>query len=167
MMIINSLNEVDFAKTLEMANTRFLSRVSGLKIDANHGMTKFYQLLMKYETDIDDDIIQSFKFQYNPVKQPELVITADMITNFNTLVETVGSIYYSKSELEDKNQNPTAVQKHLRKELAKKYLPQLDYDEMDEIIKTVNELAGSDELQKKVDSIDISKEDLKQVDNEQ
>ena len=163
MMIVNSLDEVDFAKTLEVANARFLSAVSSYKIDINKTVTKLYQLLLKYSTDIDDDIINSFRFQFNTIKQQELNITAEMITNFNSLVEVVSSIYYDKDEIEDDKGNPTPKQKYLRKELAKRYLPQLDFDTLDEAVKEVDLVANKDILQDKVNKVSITDEDLNEV----
>lgn len=167
LLVINAIDEVDFAKTLELANTRFLSTVSGYKIDFNKGMTDLYQRLMKYSTDIPDDAINSFKYKFNSIKQQDLVITSEMIQNFNSLVEAVMSIYYSKKDMEDENGNPTPKQIHLRKELAKDYLPQLDFDRLDEIVKKVNIDANDDILQRKVNDIIINNDDIKEIDNEE
>ena len=163
LMIINAIDEIDFAKTLEMANSRFLSRVSGLKIDCNSGITKLYQLLLKYETDLNDDEIGSFRFKFNEVKQAEINITSEMIQNFNSIVELIGSIYYTKSDLEDKNGNPTKKSMILRKQLAKKYLGQFDFDELDKLIDDVDTEAGEALMQDKVNSIKITSEDLSAV----
>lgn len=163
LLVINAIDEVDFAKTLEMANARFLSTVCSYKIDFNRGLTKLYQLLMKHSTDLADDVIRSFRFQFNTIKQQELNITAEMVTNFNAMFEAVSSIYYSKDEMEDKEGKPTPKQMHLKKELAKDYLPQLDFDRLDEIIKRVNLAATDDTLQKRVSDISITDKDLAEV----
>lgn len=163
LMMINAIDEADFAKTLELANARFLSTVSSYKIDFNKGLTKFYQAILKSSTDLEPDIIQSFRFQFNTIKQQDLVITAEMITNFNAVVEMVGSIFYSKSELEDEKGNPTAKQMHLRRELAKEYLPQLDFDNLEKIIDRVDTASNDDILQAKVNSMSISQEELSEV----
>lgn len=163
LLIINAIDEVDFAKTLEIANTRFLSTVSAYKIDFNNGITKFYQRLMKYSTDMEDEVIQAFKFKFHTIRQPEMNITADMISNFNNIVEAVMSAYYSKSEMEDDKGNPTAKQKHLRRRLAMKYLPQLDFDELDEIIAAVETDYPDDELQQRVSDLNIDEEDLDKI----
>ena len=165
LLIINAIDEVDFAKTLEMANARFLSTVSSYKIDFNNGLTQLYRLIMKYETDIPDEVIQSFKYKFNAVKTQDVQITADMINNFNQIVELVGSIYYSKQELEDKDGAPTPLAKHLRRMLARKYLPQLEHDELDDMIEQINVTAQNDGLQKKVDELNINKEDLDEIDS--
>lgn len=163
LLVINALDEVDFAKTLEMANARFLSTVSSYKIDFNRGITEFYKLLMKYSTDFEDDVINSFKFKFNAIKQQELNITADMITNFNSLVEVVASLYYSKSQIEDDKGNPTSLLMNLRRELAKKYLPQLNFDELEEVVKKINLTSKDDILQQRVAKINIGDEDLEEL----
>lgn len=163
LLVINAIDEVDFAKTLEMANARFISTVSSYKIDFNRGLTKFYQLLMKYSTDLEDDVIQTFKFKFNAIKQQELVITAEMIANFNSMVDMVMSIYYKKSEMEDDKGIPTSKQMHLRRELAKDYLPQLDFDNLEDIIKRVDLAANDDTLQDKVSSLNINDAEINGV----
>lgn len=163
LMMINAIDEADFAKTLEMANARFLSTVSSYKIDINKGLTKLYRILIRYCTDIEPDLIQTFRYMFSTIKQQELVITAEMISNFNSLVEMVESLYYSKKEVEDEHGNPTPKRMYLRRELAKEYLPQLDFDKLDEIIKRVDLLGTDDELQKIVNDTNIDEEDLSEV----
>ena len=163
LLVIQSLDEVDFAKTLEMANTRFLSTVSSYKIDFNRGITKFYQALLKSSTDLDDEVVSSFRFAFNAVKQPELSITADMIQNFNTLVETVSSIFYAKEELETKDGAPTRRQILLKKKLAEEYLPQLDFDKLEEIVRQVELESGEAQLQDKTKDVIIKQADIDDV----
>ena len=161
--MINAIDEADFAKTLELANARFLSTVSSYKIDFNEGITKLYQLITKYETEMEIDIITSFRFQFNAVKQQDLNITSDMIQNFNTRAELVESIYYDKNELEDDKGNSTAKRRALRLKLAQEYLPQMDFDRMNEIIKEVDVAAGEEKLQSKVNKINIDNNDLSEI----
>ncbi len=164
LLVINAIDEVDFAKTLEMANTRFLSTISSYKIDFNRGFTLLYQRLLKYETDLDDEVIQSFRFQFNPVKQQDLNITTDMIQNFNNVAEMVESIYYTKTQMEDKDGNATPLRRRLRKALAAKYVAQLELDELDELIKTVELDAADDVLQQRITDLNIEEEDLDEID---
>ena len=162
-MVINAIDEVDFAKTLEMANTRFLSTVSAYKIDFNDGITKLYQKILRYETDLSDDIILSFKFSFNQIKQPDLVITAEMINNFNLMCETIEGLQYSKTELEDKDGNWTPTRIKLRKELAKIYLPQLDFDKLEDIFDDIAKEKPEAELQAAANNAQISDSDIQSV----
>lgn len=163
MLAINAMDEVDFAKTLEMANTRFISTASSLKIDFNGGITRMYKKLMKSCTDIDDDVINSFHFQFNSVKQQDVSITADMLQNFDNIVAAVKDIYYKKEDMEDQNGNPTYKQMYLKRKLAEKYLPQLDFDDLDEMMKDVNLKATSDALTDKIRGVEITDEDVEKL----
>lgn len=163
LLIINAIDEVDFAKTLEMANSRFNSTIASYKLDFNEGITEYYKYLLKWETDMEEDLIDSFRFSFNAAKQQELNITADMIQNFNALVELVMSIFYKKDEVEDEKGNPTPTQMNLRKELAKKYLPDIDIDELEEIVDKVSVDSTDSILQNRVAKIDIKDEDIEQI----
>lgn len=163
LLIINAMEEVDFAKTVELANARYQSRCNGFKIDINKPTTELYQKLARYCTDMDEDVIQSFRFKLNDSKQQDLNITSDMIQNFNSAVEVVMNIYGGKSDWEDEKGNPTHKQINLRKAMARKYLPQLDIDELDEIMKEVELASNNNELQDKVAAIDIEDKDIDEI----
>ena len=163
LLMINGLDEVQFAKTEELANARYITTVGSYKIDMNGGITKFYQMLLRCNTDLESNVIESFRFQFNSIKQQDLVITADMIQNFNTVLDLVCTLFYRKSDLEDQNGNPTAKKMILAKELARKYLPQLDLDGIEDILKTVDEEAGKIEAEDKANALKIDQEDLKEV----
>ena len=165
LMVINALDEVDFAKTLEMANSRFQSTVSAYKIDFNKGFTNLYRRLIKYSTDMEDDVIASFLFKFNTNKQQELNITSEMINNFNQAVEVIESIQYTKDELEDKDGKASFKRIALRKELAKKYLPQLDFDELEDIFKRVDIESTDMTLQQRVSNTEITDKDLEEVED--
>lgn len=163
LLVINGIDEVDFAKTLEMANTRFISTVSSYKIDFNRGITLLYRKLLKYCTDIEDSIISSFKFKFNTIRQQELNITTDMIQNFNQVVDTVMDVYFTKSEMEDQNGNPTRKQIRLRRKLAEIYLPDLNFDLLDDVVSQVELDATDDALQDKVKNVSITDEDIESI----
>lgn len=163
LLIINAIDEVDFAKTLEMANSRFNSTIASYKLDYNDSITEYYKYLFRWETDMQDDVIDSFRFSFNAAKQQELNITADMIQNFNALVEIVMGIFYTKEEVEDEKGNPTYKQMRLRKALAKKYLPDIDIDELEDIVEQVNVESMDDELQSRVSKLDIEEEDIDKI----
>jgi hypothetical protein len=163
LLVINGIDEVDFAKTLEMANTRFISTISSYKIDFNRGVTLLYRKLLKYCTDIEDSVINSFKFKFNTVRQQELNITADMIQNFNQLVDTVKDIYFTKDEMENQNGDASRKQIRLRRKLAEIYLPDLNFDLLDDVVSQVELDATDDELQDKVKDINITDEDIDSI----
>lgn len=163
LMVINALDEVDFAKTLELANTRYLSTVSSYKIDFNKGLTKFYQLILKYNTNLSDAEINSFLYKFNNIRQPALNITNQMINDFNTLNELASNIYFSTNELQDEENKPSNIAIVLKRKLAEEYLPQLDYSKMDEIIEKVRIEANQMTLTQKAAKEKIDDTDMKSI----
>ena len=167
LMVMNAIDEVDFATTMKLANTRYLTTVSSYKIDMNDGITRFYQKLLRYETELDPSVIMTFRFQFNQIKQPELVITNDMIGNFNNMVELIETTKFSKKDLEDENGNWTQTRLKLRRLLAEKYLAQIEWSDIDDIFDTLDEEKPEEKLQDTVDKTKISNEDIKSVQTEE
>ena len=87
-------------------------------------------------------------------------INVDMINNFNTMYELTASLFYNKNDLENENGDPTPKQIILKRELAKKYLPQLDFDELDEIISKVTIESNRKILADKASEIRIDNEEI-------
>lgn len=52
--IMGAMNEMDFAKEVELANARLTTFASSYKIDLNPSCTELYREIIKWETDIDD-----------------------------------------------------------------------------------------------------------------
>lgn len=75
------------------------------------------------------------------------------------------AIYYPKNEMEDDKGNATHKQMLLRRELAKIYLPQLDFDTLEEVVKRVNRESISLELQDRTTEINIEDEDIDEIDS--
>ena len=76
------------------------------------------------------------------------------------MYELTSSLFYDKSDLENENGDPTAKQMILKRELAKKYLPQLDFDELEEIITKVSIESNRKQLMDKVSEIRIDNEEI-------
>lgn len=168
LMIINAIDEIEFAKQLETANTRFLSTVSSYKIDFNRGFTKLYQTIMRYSSDLPEEDIRSFTFKFNSVKQPMLEVTNAMIQNFNTTCETVGQIYFSQDELQGQDGKPTALGVALKRELAEEFLPQFDYDRLDEMVARVKIKANEKIVQQRVnDDANLEEDEINKLSSEE
>lgn len=164
LMIINAVDEIEFAKQLETANTRFLSTVSSYKIDFNRGLTKLYQLIMKYSGDVSEDVVRGFAFRFNSVRQPMLETSQQMIQNFNVVVETVGQIYFNQDELQTQDGKPTDIQVALKRELAEEFLPQFDYDKLDDLVARARVKANGRILQQRVkDEAGIEREEIESL----
>lgn len=134
--IINYLNEADFAKVIEQNNTKFNGRVVNYQLDFNPSITELYQKIMKWSTNIPDQIIDNFEFSLQPPKTVASNAKGEAINAFNQLVEFVVGIKFgdpAQAEADD-----PAINKKIRrfKELyAAEQLPLLNMDRINEIYK--------------------------------
>lgn len=123
--IMNYVNEVDFAKTLTMANTKFIARVISLQMDMNDPTTEFYKKLLKFSnTSIPDEVIDDLEFTFNPPKTLNNMNIMDILNNTDQIINYMLKIMTGETiDTPDENRIRDAVYK----ELAKQYLPMLDW----------------------------------------
>ena len=162
LLILDAIDQVDFAKTLELANTRFLSAVSNYKIDFNRFLTTFYQKILEYTSDLSENDINSLTFKFKNINQPLLDITNHMIQNFNAFVDLMASMYFLPEELE-KDGKPTRIAIEFRRSVAEKYISQVNYEEMDNIVEKTKTRAAEEKVQGKANEIDIDDDDVEKV----
>lgn len=96
--ILNYLNEAEFAKVVEQNNSKMNGRVIGYQIDFNTPITKMYKKIMKYATNIDESVIENFKFTFQPPKITSGNTKAEAIQTFQTYSEFIKSIMYDKED---------------------------------------------------------------------
>lgn len=162
-MLTDAIESVDFAISVKMANSCFASAISSLKMNFNKGITKFYQMLFKYATDMEDSIISSFKFSFHSAKHQELAVTNEMIQNFNGIAELIGSLYYQDSELKNENGMATEKQIILKRKLAEYYLPQFNFDALKKLIDEVNDESTQLNLAKTTTNTEITDSDFAEL----
>lgn len=128
--IINYLNEADFAKSIELANSKFLGRVVNYQLDFNPGITEMYRRILKWSTNIPENVIDSLHVVLPQPKNSANTATSEMIGNFTSIAEFLVGLYYGDSSGDVRVE---ANVKLFKRNLAKKYLPMMDFEELDEI----------------------------------
>ena len=88
-VIMNYINEADYAKTLVIANAKFMARVVDYQLDFNDGLTTLYSRLAKYsDVGIDDATLSNFEFSFNSPKMlnygniNDLLATSDNLSQY-------------------------------------------------------------------------------------
>lgn len=131
---MNYLNEADYAKTLVMANSKFVGRVISFQLDMNGPTTELYKKIIKFSnTSIPDEIIESFEFAFNPPKTLNTMNLADVLNNTDQLVSYMIKIVTGENA--DQTQESNKIKDKVYKSLAKKYLPMLDWADAEEAIR--------------------------------
>ncbi|HAU83984.1 MAG TPA: hypothetical protein DCW90_00165, partial [Lachnospiraceae bacterium] len=131
--IINYLNEADFAKSIEMANTKFVSRVVSLQLDFNPALTQFYQMLAKYSLGLPDEVCTKFQYVLTPPKNANNNIKAEAIQATQTLLDFVTPLMYGENAKDDPDKADEILA--FRKKVAAESLPMLHVDHLEELMK--------------------------------
>jgi hypothetical protein len=127
--IMNYLNEADFAKSIETANTKMHGRTINYQIDFNEPMTLLYQRLLRYTTNIPEEIIASVRVKFPEPKGTSNITTQDALNNYQSLQEFLVKVYFGDSPDDD------AHVKQFISEIAKLHLPMVNFEAIDEIYK--------------------------------
>lgn len=135
-VIMNYVNEADYAKTLELANTRYQGRVVSDQLDFNPCITEWYKKLMKFSTNIPPEMIDNFFYILSPPKYANSNTTSDLLNNFNNLFEFILSILMEDKEVQDAENNGEKI-RLLKLRMAKEKLPMLNIDKFEEMLEEV------------------------------
>lgn len=141
-VLMNYLNEADFAKTLELANTRFHSRVVSFQLDYNEQITTLYRRILKYTTTIDETVIDSLQFNFIQPEFSNSNITNELLNDHNSLQDFLVLLYYGQDGL-DNPENSSKVKK-FKKALAQQRLSMLNFSELDALFRQAN-IDGTEE----------------------
>lgn len=145
-MIQTAMTEMEFAKEVELSNTRMNSAASGYKIDMNPSITTLYRRILRWETDIDPDILATLKFSFKMNVAKELAITAEMITNFTAVRDLVVQTFLTTEEQKpDSDSAPEGFQNVLVREVTKcmlkDHFPSMDVDKMQSLVDRARQAA--------------------------
>ena len=156
--IINYLNEADFAKSIEMANTKFASRVVSLQLDFNKSFTKFYQMLAKFSLGLPDDVCEKIKYILTAPKNANNSVKAEAIQNTQTLIDFLVSLMYGDTAKDDPNLANEILE--FKKIIAAENLPMIHLDHLEEVVKK----SKINATEKKLDPVNNNTDDIDNID---
>lgn len=132
--IVNYLNEADFAKVIEQNNTKFNGRVVNYQLDFNPAISEWYKKILRWSTNIPENIIENFEFILQPPKTVASNAKAEAINGFNQLVEfIVGVMYGDPGQSTDELINDKI--KKFKELFAEEQLPMLNFEKIRELVK--------------------------------
>ena len=134
-VIMNYINEADFAKTLVMANAKHLRRVMMYQDNFNEDITSFYQKILCYCTDIELEDIANFKYTLQRPKTLPNNNLVDLIGYGDQILDFVEKSEFGQFTEETPELNLTKDM--FRKEFSRKVLPMLPWELIDEIMEQV------------------------------
>ena len=134
-VIMNYINEADFAKTLVMANAKQLRRVMMYQDSFNEGLTEMYQKILYYCTDIDLEDIANFTYTLQRPKTLPNNNLVDIIGYGDQILDFIEKSEFGQyvEETEDLN----ASKDKFRKVMSRKVLPMLPWEVVDEVLEEI------------------------------
>lgn len=147
-VIMNYINEADYAKTLTMANSKFVGRVITYQLDLNGPTTELYKLIIKHSNiSIPDDMLEDFEFTYNAPKTLNNMNMADMISNADVVINAaIKAVTGENADQSDKNNK---IKDKIYDILFRQYMPMLDWTNIDAAYKQATMEVSSEDIEKK------------------
>ncbi len=129
------VTEIEFSKETELANTRFNSFIASCKIDFNRDITKLYRKILRWETDIEPDILHDLKFVFRMTTRKELNVTAEKLNNFEALFNLAVQTFLTEDEAKPNGEeNPNSnIVREFRKQMIGRYLPEIDIEDLEDL----------------------------------
>ena len=134
-VIMNYINEADFAKTLVMANAKHLRRVMMYQDNFSEDLTHMYQKILYYCTNIELEDIANFRYTLQRPKTLPNNNLVDMIGYGDQILDFLEKSIFGQygEETDDLNKSKDLF----RKEMSKRVLPMLPWEVVDEIMEEV------------------------------
>lgn len=150
-VIINYINEADYAKTLVMANAKFMARVVSLQMDFNPSITELYKKIIRYSSNsIPEDVIDTFEFTLNPPRAINAMNMMDIINNAEQVVA------YMLKSITGENANQSDIDNVVKDamflELSKEMLPMLPWSLAEKMFEEASVKAKVETTNKKSES---------------
>lgn len=156
-VIMNYINEADFAKTLVMANAKHLRRVMMYQDNFNEGLTNMYQKILYYCTDIELEDIANFRYTLQRPKTLPNNNLVDLLGYGDQILDFVEKSEFGQFAEETPELN--ATKDKFRKEFSRKVLPMLPWETIDEIMAEVKIEVVKDTVEKAKNGNDTGTED--------
>lgn len=80
-VMMNYINEADYAKTLDMGNAKFLNRVASYQVDFNSGLTELYRKLAIYSGRIPVEVASTLIYRLSAPSSLDLTTLNDITSN--------------------------------------------------------------------------------------
>ena len=149
--IMNYLNEADFAKSIEVANTKFNGRVVNYQLDLNPSISELYRKILLFSSNIPPEDIDNLTVSLIAPKSAQNNIKQEQIQNVQSIIDFLVTIYFGDTQNEEGEEE---VIKKFKLGLVKAYLPMLNFSEIEGILEQSKIKGKEEELRPKEEPSD-------------
>lgn len=146
-VLSNYMNEADFAKTLVMANAKFLARVVMYQQDFNESLTELYVKLARFSTSLDESLVSRMEYS---LAMPETLNTmnySDLINNVDQLVAFFVKALTGEQASQEEIDN--IIKDKFYKKVVVDYMKMFDWDKLEQMLADATVDAKAEEEKKK------------------
>lgn len=131
--LLQSSQDIDFAKTYTMLNLNFMKNVLDRQVDLNPSITKLFKAIMKTEVTDEDDLNDILNCTASLQSPMNLLLTnlLDQVNNAKDAAQAISDIVVGT------NEEDTIGIDMFMKEVVKKYAPNIPITEFEELWKDI------------------------------
>ena len=155
-VIMNYINEADFAKTLVMANAKQIRRVMMYQDNFNEDLTEMYQKILYYCTEIDVSDISNFTYTLQRPKTLPNNNLVDMMGYGDQILDFLEKSEFGQFTEETPELNLSKDK--FRKVMSRRVLPMLPWELVDEVMEEIKMEVVADRLKSSDDNNDSTDE---------
>jgi hypothetical protein len=132
-VVMNYINEADYAKSIQMGHTKFANRTLNLQLDLNPSLTEFYQKILRFSgAPLEERVINALRYTLNP---PTALSAQNSADDINTKDQLILAIVKTKIGDNESDDIANIARDYMYTELARTYMPSLNWGMIDDLHK--------------------------------
>ena len=132
--IMNYMNEADYAKTIDEQHSKFNAKVINFQLDFNEPITELYKIIIRNDTKIDESIIDSFSFIFQPPRSNAGNLTNEFIDQQTRLMDFIVANEFEDPNTSENAEEITGKIREFKKLFCRANIQMIDYGRIDEMI---------------------------------
>lgn len=130
--IVNYLNEPEFAKVAEQNNSKWNSRVVNYQLDFNPAITQWYRKILRWSTNIPEEVIDQFEFAFQPPKTIAGNTRAEMFQQAEQISQSVVRLFMGDN-IDQQDISNAAIIRELTISILEEQFPTLNVSHLREL----------------------------------
>ena len=149
--MLNYLDEVDFAKQIQMLHSKFVSRCVTMQEETEEPITDLYRKLLSYgDYNISDDDIASFRFEWSRPKTLNTANMGDLISSADQLAEFIVKVFEGDNSI-----NTPRLKDRIFSHVVREYIMKgtFDWDAIEKDLRSISLDLRNDILEEEANKI--------------
>ena len=131
-VIMNYINEADYAKTLVMANAKYLARVVSYQLDFNPSITKMYRMILAFSTNIPREVISTIEFSFLPPKALTNNNFTELTQYGDNIIDFLNRAVFGENSEQTEDMN--MAKDLFRNKMSRDLMPFLPWEDIDKAL---------------------------------